>query len=361
MFFLPIFGIGVVSFVFFRWKEYRKEQIASGMEEALQQKEGVQYGLEVYEEPDEARRDGRQFFLISQEHANPSDLRALGYEIVEEQTGYSLCKSTLEGGQWLISNYATVTGRQSMFYTMLSADGTLVVVDGGWSEDADEVREVVRTLGNHVDIWICSHFHEDHIGAINRILPNPGDMRIDEIWCPNMDMETYLSFAREWDTAGTAETFLSLTSEMDNVKHKRRGDVETCDNITFTFFNAFDTNNALTYDGNNCGFMFRVEGEAERMLFCCDICQEAMSNELISLYGKEVKADYVNMGHHGNWSLTEEFYTCVAPRKAFFDAPDEILKDTTGTYTGPYLVAFMEGLGCEILTFATAPNRVILK
>ena len=47
-----------------------------------------------------------------------------------------------------------------------------------------------------------------------------------------------------------------------------------------------------------------------------------MSDTIIENYREELKSDYLQMGHHGNGGLSEEFYRLVEPKSAFFDAPD---------------------------------------
>ena len=50
-----------------------------------------------------------------------------------------------------ITQYADVTGKQAMFYTIEPEDGGLIVVDGGNAGNEDYVRSVIREKGGHVD------------------------------------------------------------------------------------------------------------------------------------------------------------------------------------------------------------------
>ena len=47
-----------------------------------------------------------------------------------------------------------------------------MLIDGGHTTDADEVREVIKEHGNHVAAWILTHPHPDHVGAFNEIMKN---------------------------------------------------------------------------------------------------------------------------------------------------------------------------------------------
>ena len=66
------------------------------------------------------------------------------------------------------------------------------------------------------------------------------------------------------------------------------------------------------------------------------------------------------MGHHGNGGLKSGFYKAVAPKIAFFDAPDWLLFDETGKYNTPEKAQLMESLGAQVLSFNSAPNSVKL-
>lgn len=74
----------------------------------------------------------------------------------------------------------------------------------------------------------------------------------------------------------------------------------------------------LATDGS---MMFKVTNKEESMLFCADVGVK-MSDEIMSHYADELPSDYIQMGHHGNGGLSEEFYRKVHPKVAFFDAPE---------------------------------------
>ena len=66
---------------------------------------------------------------------------------------------------WKITQYGDASGLQMMFYTLQDHYGHLVVVDGGWPGNAEQVRKVINEKGGHVNAWFLTHPHEDHIGA----------------------------------------------------------------------------------------------------------------------------------------------------------------------------------------------------
>lgn len=44
----------------------------------------------------------------------------------------------------------------------------MIVVDGGRDVDAPHLIEVIQELGGHVDVWLLTHPHSDHVGASRR-------------------------------------------------------------------------------------------------------------------------------------------------------------------------------------------------
>ena len=68
----------------------------------------------------------------------------------------------------IITQYSDATGRQANCYTITNS-GHLIIIDGGWAENAPALRKVIAQNGNHVDAWFISHTHSDHVGAFNVI------------------------------------------------------------------------------------------------------------------------------------------------------------------------------------------------
>lgn len=264
--------------------------------------------------------------------------------------------------EWTVTQYGFYDSSQFMFYTIQSSSGELIVIDGGWDVGADYVKSIIKGLGGTVDAWILTHPHPDHIGAFNEIYPDLDGIEIRQIYASEIDYEVYRERAQEWDGFESFETFLRVTEGTDRLTYLRRGDELSLCGLNMKVFNAYDEIvEELSQDVCNDGsLMFYLEGEENRMLFCADV-GGTMSETILKQYGEDLKADYLQMAHHGQGGQIDEFYKRVSPAAAFFDAPNTMTYDTSGTYNTPGKIAMMQELGAVTYAFDTAPNTVILR
>lgn len=260
--------------------------------------------------------------------------------------------------QWTITQYGP-RDINSSFYTIYNPKQGLIVVDGGWTEDADYVREVIASLGNKVDAWILTHPHQDHIGAFNAIYPNLQTIEIGDIYTVDMAAPKVCKKRASWDSIDTYNDFLSL--DVADLQYVHSGDALNICGLEFDIFSAYDDYVAeLSKDYLNDGsMMLKVKGPTQSFLFCADVGY-AVSDYLLEKWGDELKSDYLQMGHHGYGGLEDSFYEKVQPQTSFFDAPDWLMYDETGKYDNPENAALMESIGSEIKSFNSAPNTIIL-
>ena len=74
--------------------------------------------------------------------------------------------------------------------------------------------------------------------------------------------------------------------------------------------------------GRNPGDFIRLF-QSNSMLFCSDIKYD-MNDYLLGTYRNDISCDYIQAGHHGNWSFSDEFYEAAGASYAFIDAPSSI-------------------------------------
>lgn len=260
---------------------------------------------------------------------------------------------------WEITQYGP-RDINSSFYTIYNEAEGLIVIDGGWTEDADFVKDVISSYGGHVEAWILTHPHQDHIGAFNAVYPNPGEITVGDIYTVDMASPEDCLAVASWDSVAAYEDFLALN--IPDIKYLYPGDKLGLCGLELEVFSAFDENvRTFSRDYLNDGsMMFKVSGKKESFLFCADV-GVSMSDFLLQKYGDRLKADYLQMAHHGYGGLNDNFYSTVAPIFAFFDAPDWLMYDTTGKYDTPEHVELMQGMGSEIFSFSQGANSILLE
>lgn len=291
-------------------------------------------------------------------------LGGYGYVKVGNNANYSVFRRD-DGreryeGQWLVTQYGAADGNQLMCYTMQDKDGHLIVVDGGWTSDADYLKRLIKAMGNHVDAWIITHPHQDHAGAFCEIYKNPGKMKIDKVYAVDMASPELCLENAPWDETVVYEQWLQL--DIPQLTYVHAGDSFDAAGMKLEIFNAYDDYvDELSDDLLNDGSMlFKVTADEESMLFCADVGKR-MSDYLLEKYGDKLQADYIQMGHHGNGGLKSDFYKSIGAKAAFFDAPEWLMQDTSGSYTTMKNTALMAENGAAVYSFSTTPNQIILK
>ncbi len=264
------------------------------------------------------------------------------------------------GTDWIITQHGDDNGLQMTFYTIQDTHGHLIVVDGGWEDNADIVHKTIVSMGGHVHAWILTHPHQDHIGAFCQLYGTAGDIVIDKIYAVKMAPPKLCLENAPWDSVEIYKQFLSM--DIPQLQYLHTGDTLNIHKLRLEVLSAYekkidDLSSDLINDGS---MMFKIYGKEESMLFCSDIGKSA-SDYLKGKYAKILPSDYLQMGHHGNGGLKKDFYKIVNPDVAFFDAPAWLMTNPSGIYTTNENRIYMESLGSAVLSFATTPNFVILK
>ena len=263
-------------------------------------------------------------------------------------------------GKYSVTQYASVTGRQAMIYTITDREGHLVVIDGGWREDAGQLLSIINEQHDgHVDAWILTPPHPDHIGAFNEIYAS-GQVEIDKIYTVPVDYEIYKGKAQEWDEFSVYEEFVRLTEGEADMSFLREGEILDLIGLKMEVFHSFDSQQMAEVKDpcNDGGMIFRLSTERESMLFLADV-GVGQSDYILNQYGERLKSDYVQMGHHGNGGMDERVYQKISPREAFFDIPEGMMQDER--LNAGEKRALMDSLGAKIHYYATAPNVIKLK
>ena len=126
------------------------------------------------------------------------------------------------------------------------------------------------------------------------------------------------------------------------------------DGLRFDIFNAYDQVVYDTCQGdipNDCSVVFKVSGAKDSILFCGDCHTAEMADMLISRYGENLQAEYVQPGHHGNNSFPTSFYDVVNPSAVIFNAPEWLM--TGENYTAKDLKEYFEQKNVKVYDYSS--------
>lgn len=208
-----------------------------------------------------------------------------------------------------------------MAYVMQLADGSVILIDGGFYSSAERLYTYLRTLVPEGKItiaaWIITHNDGDHSQCMASFLPKYSDEVVLEQVITNFPHSyTYLD-------SGTNENSAPLSAARNTgckVIKAHTGQKFFIRNAVVEILYSLDSYLPQTLSiFNNSSLVFTVEAEGERILFMGDASDEA-AKILTDMYGDYMKCDILQLAHHGlrnghgvNMPNTTALYGIVRP------------------------------------------------
>ena len=84
-------------------------------------------------------------------------------------------------GHFSLTQISSATDTIGESYLMKTSGGKVIMVDGGYASDAENLRTHLMDAGGHVDLWFITHPHEDHMEALATILGDPKGITVDKV------------------------------------------------------------------------------------------------------------------------------------------------------------------------------------
>lgn len=215
-----------------------------------------------------------------------------------------------------------------MSYICRTSEGRVIVVDGGYGQDASYLREFLGLLGNKVDTWFISHPHEDHAGALVEILKNPKDIKIRRIVHSSLDKSWYKKY--EPECQAFCDDYYKTLSNSDVKKVEAKiGMTIKIDGMLVEVLgikNPEFENNPY----NNQSMVLKVSDTRKSVLFLGDLGVDGGRKLLAGPMASKVRADYVQMSHHGQRGVDEAFYQAVSPKYCLWPIPKWLWDNDSG-------------------------------
>ena len=226
--------------------------------------------------------------------------------------------------------------RQMMGYIIKDSNGKVIVIDGGTSEDEPNLEKHINELGNKVDVWFITHPHSDHAGAFIKVVENT-DISIEKVYYTMNELEWYKQYAVE--RANEAEEFENALQN-ERIKDKiEEVSINEIINIDFIKCEILGVKNPeITNDAfNNSSMVIKMILPNTSILFLGDTGVES-GKKLINTQKEKLKADIVQVAHHGQDGASEDLYKLIQPKICLWPTPEWIWNNDNGEgeNTGPW-------------------------
>ncbi len=195
-----------------------------------------------------------------------------------------------------------------MGYIVVTKNGNLIVIDGGFGEDAEDILTIIKnncsSVPTKVDLWIITHPHTDHYGALREIANNDkyrDQIKIEKIlyWFP---MEFCGKDGKPGMLGKANEHLAAIISAFDAEYHRPTLDEKMIIGGTeLHFLYVPDDCSILNTGGGNanlCSLIFTIQGENKKVMITGDAYGRSMQITAWR-YKKKLACDILQMPHHG--------------------------------------------------------------
>ena len=256
---------------------------------------------------------------------------------------------------------------------VLKSDKGVAVIDGGTANESLQLEELLSSLGGVVDGWFLTHPHHDHIQALIGILER-GKIKINKIYYDFPD-EEYIARIELRDRRVSCVPALkkaiaeagaksgAKSGAKPGAKPGAKSGVKAEKPIKgkpiyaagFTFL-PLSEGKAFADDLNCSSVAYKIKTRGDDVLILGDMNYKRQQ-ELIDEFGDILPTPIVQMAHHGQQGVNEEFYKLVGPEVCLWCTPRWLWENDPagkGYDSGPYKTietrGWIEKIGAKNVT-----------
>ena len=244
-------------------------------------------------------------------------------------------------------------------YVITTKNGGVIVVDGGTEYDAANLAKTILTKGGHVNAWFITHPHNDHAGALTKLLTDglwKYGITIDAVYLNLFDQGVYNYY--EPDRAAFVQQLRDALAPLGNLVHSvHRNDFYAVDDVIVQVMNDPYVNPNRFI--NNSSVVYRMFIADKRVTFLGDLCEDTGMQFLADHAGEDLTTDFVQMAHHGSYGVNFQFYQMLLPKVCMWNSPSWLYNDTSGNFQSAQVKEWMKMLGVTEHYSIANGNQVI--
>lgn len=218
--------------------------------------------------------------------------------------------------------------RQMMGYIIKTKKGKLIVIDGGTTNDTQNLMNYISQNENKVDYWFITHAHDDHAGAFTQIATNE-NITVNNIYVSLNDLEWY-----EKNEPQRAEFSKLLIDTINDEKIKKQvkspkiNEKIQIDELEVEILGI--KNPEITENvGNEQSMVIKFNTGKTTFLILGDTGKQS-SKKLLTNQKEKLKSDIVQMSHHGQDGATKELYEQIQPKICLWPTPEWLWNNNAG-------------------------------
>lgn len=225
----------------------------------------------------------------------------------------------------------------------------MIVFDGGFASEADNLYQTLKSLGGVVDMWFFTHAHDDHFCAFNKLMKtHSSDILVKRLCFAFPSQALMRERGIDEKMIGILKEFEDTVRGMDCVT-PRRGDVFPFDSFSVTVVNDADFGESDNFI-NDTSVVYRLESGGKRVVFLGDLGFLGGQKLLAAAAEEELRAEYVQMAHHGQNGVGREVYAAIRPSYCLWTTPTWLWDNMgpEGYDTGHYKTVVVRGWMSEM-------------
>ena len=223
-------------------------------------------------------------------------------------------------GHFSLTQISSATDTIGESYLMKTSGGKVIMVDGGYASDVEKLRRHLAKAGNHVDLWMITHPHEDHMEALATILADPQGITVRRVVYSRVPDE-FLDCEK-----GSADNARGYYRVMDNfmdgtdfVNVHQAGQRFDIDGIGIMILSVADMSlKRRLY--NEQSMIIRMWDDKKSVIFLGD-AEVERGDSVLAQYREFLDCDYLQMAHHGQNGVSEQFYKTINFRACLWPTP----------------------------------------